>query len=180
MQDLEDARQLAERMVAIARQAGRKATALLSDMNQPLGVAVGNALEVREAIDTLRGGGPPDFREHCLVVATHMLVLGDLAIDDNQGRGMAEGALKDTLAWEKFKALVRAQGGDVAFVENPERLPRASLVETVPAPRGGTLRWIDARVVGRQPSRLGAGREKKGDPIDHAVGIEICTRWGTS
>lgn len=178
MQDLEDARQLAERMVAIARQAGRKATALLSDMNQPLGVAVGNALEVREAIDTLRGGGPPDFREHCLVVAAHMLALGNLATDESQGRGMAESALRDASAWEKFKALVKAQGGDVTFVENPERLARASLVETVPAPRGGTLRWIDARMVGETAVQLGAGREKKGDPIDYAVGIEILHKVG--
>ena len=178
MHDLEEARQLAERMVAIVRQAGRRATALLSDMNQPLGVAVGNALEVREAIETLHGGGPPDFREHCLVVAAHMLVLGNLAGDESQGRAMAEGALHDASAWEKFKALVSAQGGEVAFVEDPERLPRASLVETILAPRSGTLRWIDARIVGETAVQLGAGREKKGDPIDYAVGIEILHKVG--
>jgi pyrimidine-nucleoside phosphorylase len=107
-----------------------------------------------------------------------MLALGNLATDESQGRGMAESALRDASAWEKFKALVKAQGGDVTFVENPERLARASLVETVPAPRGGTLRWIDARMVGETAVQLGAGREKKGDPIDYAVGIEILHKVG--
>jgi pyrimidine-nucleoside phosphorylase len=160
-------------MVSIAVSAGRRCTALLSDMNQPLGQAVGNALEVREAIHTLHGKGPEDFREHCLVAAAHMLVLGQKAGDASEGRSMAEEALDGGGAWERFTALIAAQGGDVSYVEDPDRLPKASRIETIPAPRGGYLRQINARIVGETAVVLGAGREKKGDPIDHAVGIEI-------
>jgi pyrimidine-nucleoside phosphorylase len=173
METLEDARKLAELMVSIAVSAGRRCTALLSDMNQPLGQAVGNALEVREAIHTLHGKGPEDFREHCLVAAAHMLVLGQKAGDESEGRSMAEEALDGGGAWERFTALIAAQGGDVSYVEDPDRLPKASRIETIPEPRGGYLRQINARIVGETAVVLGAGREKKGDPIDHAVGIEI-------
>lgn len=173
METLDDARKLAELMVSIAVSAGRRCTALLSDMNQPLGQAVGNALEVREAIHTLHGKGPEDFREHCLVAAAHMLVLGQKAGDESEGRSMAEEALDGGGAWERFTALIAAQGGDVSYVEDPDRLPKASRIETIPAPRGGYLRQINARIVGETAVVLGAGREKKGDPIDHAVGIEI-------
>lgn len=173
METLDDARKLAELMVSIAVSAGRRCTALLSDMNQPLGQAVGNALEVREAIHTLHGKGPEDFREHCLVAAAHMLVLGQKAGDASEGRSMAEEALDGGGAWERFTALIAAQGGDVSYVEDPDRLPKASRIETIPAPRGGYLRQINARIVGETAVLLGAGREKKGDPIDHAVGIEI-------
>jgi pyrimidine-nucleoside phosphorylase len=173
METLDDARKLAELMVSIAVSAGRRCTALLSDMNQPLGQAVGNALEVREAIHTLHGKGPEDFREHCLVAAAHMLVLGQKAGDESEGRSMAEEALDGGGAWERFTALIAAQGGDVSYVEDPDRLPKASRIETIPAPRGGYLRQINARIVGETAVLLGAGREKKGDPIDHAVGIEI-------
>jgi pyrimidine-nucleoside phosphorylase len=173
METLEDARKLAELMVSIAVSAGRRCTALLSDMNQPLGQAVGNALEVREAIHTLHGKGPEDFREHCLVAAAHMLVLGQKAGDASEGRSMAEEALDGGGAWERFTALIAAQGGDVSYVEDPDRLPKASRIETIPVPRGGYLRQINARIVGETAVVLGAGREKKGDPIDHAVGIEI-------
>jgi pyrimidine-nucleoside phosphorylase len=178
METLDEARELAELMVSIAISAGRACTALLSDMNQPLGQAVGNALEVREAIETLHGRGPADFREHCLVVAAHMLVLGQKAAGEAEGREMAEEALDRGGAWERFKALVAAQGGDVDFIEEPDRLPKARLVETVPAPRGGYLSQIHARIVGETAVILGAGRAKKGDPIDHAVGIEIFRNVG--
>ncbi|HEY5571984.1 MAG TPA: thymidine phosphorylase, partial [Anaerolineales bacterium] len=116
VQELAEARKLAKLMVSIADQAGRKATALLSDMNQPLGMAVGNALEVVEAIRTLQGEGPADFREHCLVVAAHMLALGGVARDEEEGRERAEEAIATGKAWEKFEALVMAQGGDLNFV----------------------------------------------------------------
>lgn len=178
MKTLEEARQLAELMVSIAISAGRRCTALLSDMNQPLGQAVGNALEVREAIETLQGRGPADFREHCLVVAAHMLVLGQKATDEAEGRAMAAKALERGEGWERFKALVAAQGGDVGFIEEPHRLPKARLVETVPSPRGGYVSQINARMVGETAVVLGAGREKKGDPIDHAVGVEIFKKVG--
>jgi pyrimidine-nucleoside phosphorylase len=178
MRTLEEARQLAELMVGIARLAGRRAIALLSDMNQPLGWAVGNALEVGEAIDTLHGGGPEDFREHCLEAAAYLLVLGKKVETVAQGRTLAEKALGDGRAWERFRTLVVTQGGDVAYVDEPQRFPRAALVESLPAPRSGYLEEINARVVGETSVMLGAGREKKTDPIDHAVGIEILHKVG--
>ncbi len=178
MQTLDDARVLAERMVAIARLAGRRAVALLSDMNQPLGQAVGNALEVREAIETLRGGGPEDFREHCLVVAGHMLALGGKASDPQEGRAQAQAAIDDGRAWERFIALVRAQGGDASFVEQPERLPSAPVIQDVVAPRAGYLQTVHARLVGETAVLLGAGRARKGDPIDHSVGIIVRRKVG--
>jgi pyrimidine-nucleoside phosphorylase len=178
MKTLDGARVLAETMAYIARLSERKAVALLSDMNQPLGCAVGNALEVKEAIDTLKGGGPSDFREHCLTVAAHMLALGDKAPDEAAARRMAEDAIADGRAWEKFRQLVQAQGGDVSFVDHPEKLPVAPVIAGVAAPRGGYLSEIDALVVGETAVVLGAGRAKKGDPVDHAVGIEILHKVG--
>jgi len=158
MQTLEEARSLARLLTSIARLANRKAVALLSDMNQPLGHAVGNALETREAIQTLHGGGPQDFREHCLVVAGHMLALGGKAAHEKEGREMARQAIDSGSAWEKFRVLVRAQGGDVEAVDDPDRLPAAPIQVDVPAPRGGYLRQIHARMVGETAVLLGGGR----------------------
>jgi len=178
METLEDARRLAALMVAIGRLSGRKTVALLSDMNQPLGEAVGNALEVREAIDTLHGGGPADFREHCLIVASHMLNLGQKAPNLQFARQMAEEALESGQAWTLFRQLVHAQGGDLAYVDDPERLPRAALVETVSAARAGYLSGINAREVGETSVELGAGRARKEDLIEHSVGIVIHHKVG--
>jgi pyrimidine-nucleoside phosphorylase len=178
MSDEEQARKLSELMVSIGRMAGRKVVALLSDMNQPLGVAVGNALELKEAIQTLQGGGPEDFRQHCLVLAGHMLALGGIAKDEDQGLELAEKAINDGRGWERFKALVKAQGGDLAYVEAPDRLPAASLVEVVPSPQTGYLSGVHARIVGETTVLLGAGRARKGDPIDHAVGVLLHHKVG--
>ena len=178
METLPEARQLAELMVAIGRLSGRKVVALLSDMNQPLGNAVGNALEVNEAIDTLRGGGPADFREHCLVVASHLLVVGRKAVDIDEARRMAETTLQDGIAWQQFRRLVTSQGGEVSVVDKPTLLPQAPFVETVAAERSGYLLGIDAREVGETSVELGAGRARKEDPIDHAVGIMIHHKVG--
>lgn len=173
MKDEQEARQLSELMVSIAKLADRKAVALLSDMNQPLGCAVGNALEVKEAIDTLHGKGPDDFYEHCLEVAAHMLALSGLAPDEIAGREMASAAIQDGRALEKFRLLVKSQGGDVTYVDNPDLLPHSAMIETVPAPQSGYLSQINARVVGETAVILGAGRARKEDPIDHAVGIVV-------
>ncbi|GAB4422724.1 MAG: pyrimidine-nucleoside phosphorylase [Anaerolineales bacterium] len=178
MQTLDEARELADAMVSIGKLAGRKTVALLSDMNQPLGNAVGNALEVIEAIDALRGGGPKDFREHCLHVAAHMLVLGKKAGDLKEGRQLAEQAISAGRALEKFRTLVQAQGGDVSYVDDPGKFPRAKFVEVVEAPRSGWQAQVHARRVGEAAVALGAGRAKKGDPIDHAVGFVIHTKVG--
>ena len=178
METLDEARQLADLMTAIGELAGRKVKTLLSDMNQPLGQAVGNVLEVREAIDVLHGGGPEDFREHCLHASAHMLVLGKRAVDLLSAREMAERAVANGSAWQKFRALVTAQGGDVSYVDAPQKMENARLVETVPSPESGYLSQINARLVGEASVDLGAGRAKKGDPIDHAVGFEILHKVG--
>ena len=171
MQTIEDARTLAQTMVGIGRNVGRKCVALISDMNQPLGHAVGNALEVKEAIDTLHGGGPKDFREHCLVASAHMLLLGRKVGSVEAGEKLAAQLLDSGQAWDKFEALVRAQDGDVEMIERPERLPRARLVQDVPAPRGGYIAGVNAAEIGLTSVELGAGRAKKGDSIDYAVGL---------
>jgi pyrimidine-nucleoside phosphorylase len=139
MQTLDEARKLAELMVNIGRLAGRQTVALLSDMNQPLGHAVGNALEVVEAIETLHVSGPADFREHCLHVSAHMLLLGKRAKDLDEGRRMAERSIADGSAFEKFRVLVQTQGGDVSFVDDPDKFPKAKLVDVVKAPRSGFI-----------------------------------------
>ena len=178
METVPAARELAQRMVAIGELTGRKVVALLSDMSQPLGEAVGNALEVKEAIETLHNHGPADFREHCMVVASHMLVLGRKAPDLDQARQMAEAALVQGKAWERFRTLVQAQGGDVSFIDHPEKLPGAPVIVTTPAPRSGWISEVNARVVGETSVTLGAGREKKDDAIDHGVGIIIHHKVG--
>jgi len=178
MKTQEEARSLAKLMVKIARLAGRKAVALLSDMNQPLGHAVGNALEVKEAIETLHGGGPTDFRQHAIEVASQLLLLGQAEKTLSAARKRAGVTLKDGSAFERFRDLVSAQGGDVRYVDDPSLLPRAKFVEEVPAPRSGYLKWVDARQIGEASVALGAGRAKKGDPIDHAVGIVVLHKVG--
>lgn len=178
METQEEARELARFMVDIAHLAGRKAAALISDMNQPLGVAVGNILEVKEAIETLRGGGPASFLEHCLDVTEQMLVIGNTAETPEQAREMARTALQDGTAWDRFLALVKAQGGDVSYVEDPGKFRQAPLIKTVLSPRSGYISQIHARIVGETSVDLGAGRAKKDDPIDHTVGIEILREVG--
>jgi len=178
METLDEARQLANLMVDIGKLAGREVVALLSDMNQPLGNAVGNSLEVLEAIETLRGAGPQDFREHCLHVSAHLLVLGKRAQDLAEGRAMAEKSIADGSAFEKFRVLVQAQGGDVSYVDDPSKFPRAACVEVVESPRNGYLAQIQARSVGEAAVTLGAGRAQKSDPIDHAVGFVIHHKVG--
>ena len=178
METLEAARELADLMTQIGELAGRKTICLLSDMNQPLGHAVGNALEVKEAIETLKGGGPEDFREHCLHVSAHMLVVGRRAKDLKEGRALAEKALADGRALAKFRVLVEAQGGDASYVDDPDQLPKAKFVEAVKSPRSGWLAQVNARDVGEASVLLGAGRAKKSDAIDHAVGFVIHHKVG--
>jgi pyrimidine-nucleoside phosphorylase len=178
METLEDARVLADLMVDIGRLAGRKTVALLSDMNQPLGSAVGNALEMVEAIELLRGRAPHDYYEHCLHVAAHVLVLGQRAKDLDEGRAMAQKSIDDGSALETLRVLAQAQGGDVSYVDDITRFERASLIEEVKAPRSGFISQVHARIVGEASVALGAGRAKKGDPIDHAVGFLIHKKVG--
>jgi pyrimidine-nucleoside phosphorylase len=178
MESLEEAHKLADLMMAIGELAGRKMICLLSDMNQPLGNAVGNALEVKEAIDSLKGGGPKDFREHCLHVSAHMLVVGKRAGDLKEGWALAEKAVTDGTAFEKFRVLVQAQSGDVSYIDEPDKFPKARIVEVVESPQSGYLAQVDARDIGEAAVALGAGRAKKTDTVDHAVGFIIHHKVG--
>jgi pyrimidine-nucleoside phosphorylase len=169
MQTLADARRLAEEMLALGTQAGMDVVCELTDMGQPLGRAVGNALEVREAYDTLAGGGPEDFRELVVGSAAQLLALSDLGVDEEEGRRRAEEALVDGSALLAYERWIRAQGGD----PDPAVLPRAEVVRIVPTPSAGFVRELWAREIAAVAMALGAGRERKEDPVDHAVGV-VC------
>jgi pyrimidine-nucleoside phosphorylase len=178
MKTMEDAEALAHGLVREGEEAGRQVVALISDMDQPLGWAVGNALEVREAIDALHAGGPEDFREHCLTVAAEMLALSRKAESADAARTLAKETLSSGAAWWKFRQMVEAQGGDVSSVDDPEKLPQAPIVEAVSAPCGGYLVGLDAVQVGLAVVHLGGGREEKGQPIDHRVGVVVHHKVG--
>jgi pyrimidine-nucleoside phosphorylase len=178
MKTREEATALARLMVGIGQGVGRRVRAVLSDMNQPLGLAVGNALELKEALDTLHGQGPQDFLEHCLNVAGQMLILGGKAQDAEVARAILLEALGSGQGLAKFKEWIAAQGGDLAVVDDPSRLPQAAIVQDVPAPRAGYVAGIDAMEVGLTAMLLGAGRAKKGDLIDHAVGVILPVKIG--
>ncbi|MDO9547203.1 MAG: pyrimidine-nucleoside phosphorylase [Pelolinea sp.] len=178
MKNIEDARQLATMMVAIGKLSGREVRAILSDMNQPLGKAVGNALELKEAIDTLNNRGPKDFYEHCLVIASHMLVLGKKAENLEKAKKLAINTLENGTAWEKFRELVITQKGDVSYIDNPEKLPTAPIMLEMKADRSGYISEVHARTIGETSLDLGAGRAKKTDKIDPAVGIIVHIKVG--
>ena len=178
MTELEDARKLAHLMVRIGTLVGRKTVAIISDMNQPLGYAVGNSLELLEALDTLHGGGPEDFREHCLVVSGYMLALGGLVDDEIRGKEMAETVLDSGQSFKRFRDLVQAQGGDLRYVDEPVRFPKARFIVIVGSPRSGYLTEINAREVGETAVLLGGGRTQKGDLIDYAVGVIVHHKVG--
>jgi pyrimidine-nucleoside phosphorylase len=171
MKTPDEARVLAQTMVDIGKNLQRKVIALIGDMDQPLGHAIGNALEVKEAIETLHGRGPADLVEHSLVIAAHMLHLGEKVPSVEAGRALAEQLLADGSGYRKFLELVQAQGGDIGMVEHPDRLPHAPLISEVKADQAGYVHHINALEVGLTSVDLGAGRAQKGDPIDYAVGI---------
>jgi pyrimidine-nucleoside phosphorylase len=172
METEKNARALADLMVDIGEDLGRRIRAVISDMNQPLGSAVGNALELREALDTLRGQGPDDFRQHCLTIAGQMLLVA----------GRTENHLEQLLdsgrALHKFRDWIAAQGGDVSYVDDPSQLPSARYVEEVHAPHSGYIAKLNAREVGLTSMLLGGGRAKKDDRIDHSVGIVLQVKIG--
>jgi pyrimidine-nucleoside phosphorylase len=171
MKTIEDARVLADTMIEIGRRAGKEVVCLLTDMDQPLGSAVGNALEVREALATVRGEGPPDFTELVLDACSRLLALSDLGIDEPEGRHRAEEAVADGSAATLWRRWIEAQGGD----PDEDALPRAPIVRELAAPRAGTVAALGAIRVGNAAVHLGAGRRTKDDTIDHAVGV-LCLR----
>lgn len=178
MPTVEAARELAQIMVKIGQDAGRKTVALLSDMNQPLGEAVGNALEVKEAIETLRGGGPVIFWAHCLDVAAHMLLLAGKAETLGEAKAQATRARDDGRALAKFRDLVAAQGGDPRQVDDPSLLPQAKIVEPLLAPQDGYIAALDTGAIGWACVNLGGGRLVKTDQINHAVGMVLPCKVG--
>lgn len=178
MKTLPEAEQLAHLMVEIARQTGREAVAYLSDMNQPLGEAVGNALELREAIDTLQKRGPADFEAHCIEIASRMLVIGKQSPSMEEARKRVLQALDDGSAWQKFLVWIETQGGDLSVVLDPQKLPGSTLKREVVASESGTIHQIHAEKVGLAAVILGAGRSKKGDPIDYGVGVIVHRKVG--
>lgn len=178
MKTEDEAVKLARLMLDLAESLDKRAAAVISDMNQPLGLAVGNALEVKEAIDTLAGNGPADFTTHCLTVASQMLLLAAQVQDEGAAREKLEGLLDSGEALAQLEILVKAQGGDAASVGNPALLPQAPTVRTMDSPQEGYISQIDAGVVGLTALELGAGRKKKGDPVNHAVGIVLHKKVG--
>jgi len=174
MKTLESARELAHAMRGLGERAGLEVVCELTDMDQPLGAAVGNALEVREAVATLRGDGPPDFTELVLESAAHLLALSDLGIGHEEGRSRAEAAIADGSAVKAYERWISAQGGD----PDETALPTAPFVREVTAERAGYVRELGAIRVGLAAMHLGAGRQAKGDEIDHSVGVVVRAKRG--
>lgn len=173
-----DAFVLAREMVSIGKNAGRKVMAVVSDMDQPLGFAVGNSLEVKEAIDTLQGNGPADFLELCLSLGSHMLVAGERAETECQAREMLREVIRDGSALRKLAELVKSQNGDPAAVFDTSLLPRAEIVRPVLSGESGYVSKIDCEEVGVCSLLLGGGRETKESVIDLSVGLTLCKKKG--
>ena len=178
MKSIEEATELAKAMIDIGKRYGRKIGAVVSDMNQPLGKMVGNALEVKEAIETLKGNGPEDLNELCEIISARLIELAKGATPE-RAKELVKNALSSGEALEKFRSFVIAQGGDGSVVDSPKSvLPAAKGVVEVTSLRDGYISHIDAEKVGITSMVLGAGRAKKEDTIDYAVGIEILKKLG--
>ena len=178
MKKEEDAFGLAKEMVSIGNGAGRRTTAVISDMDQPLGYAVGNALEVKEAIDTLKGNGPEDFVELCLTLGSYMVVAAGKAENEKEARKMLVQVIEDGSALEKLAEFVAAQGGDKELVYHPEGLPKASLIEEISSPVDGYISHIVCDEIGICSLILGGGRETKESEIDLSVGLVLAKKVG--
>jgi pyrimidine-nucleoside phosphorylase len=178
MKDVAQATQLARSMVAIGTQAGVRTEAIITDMEAPLGRAIGNALEVMECLDVLKGTGPPDLTAVATRLASRMLILGGIETDEPAARARVQSALDSGQALDRFARLVERQGGDPRIVEDHRRLPTAPLRHTVHARRGGFVTRTRAEALGRASNLLGAGRTKVDDPVDYAVGLVLLVKPG--
>ncbi|MCO6554327.1 MAG: pyrimidine-nucleoside phosphorylase [Gilliamella sp.] len=178
MKDMADSEKLAHEMVNIGNQIGRRTMAIISDMSQPLGFAIGNALEIKEAIDTLKGHGPADLTELVLTLGSQMVVLADKAKTLEEARIKLQEVIKNGKAIEKFKTLIEAQGGDSSVVDHPEKLASAPYQIALPALKSGYISKIIADQIGIAAMQLGAGRATKEDIIDPAVGIVLHKKVG--
>jgi pyrimidine-nucleoside phosphorylase len=178
MPDLASARELAQLMVTVSNAAGVATCALLTDMNQPIGRAVGNALEMAESIACLQGRGPADTMELTYAVGEQMLVLGGRCPTPATARAELERVVRDGTAWGKFQAMVRAQGGSLEDVQHPERLPQAPVVEPFRSSSGGVVTAVAARLIAEVAHDLGAGRNRAGEPVNPAVGVSHLVKVG--
>jgi thymidine phosphorylase len=178
MHETSEAVELARLCVDLGQAAGRRTAALVTDMDQPLGELVGNAVEVREAVEALRGERPGRFLDLCLTLTGHMAALAGTADDPEAGRRDAERALERGDGLERFRELVTAQGGDPRVADDLSILPQAPVATEVEAPRDGWLAAVDAEAVGRVAAALGAGRQRKDDKIDPAVAVELSAKLG--
>ena len=178
MKNIEDAKRLASTMVQIGKLANRQTMAVISDMSQPLGEAIGNSLEVVEAIETLQGKGPKDLEEMCYVLGSQMVVLAKKADTLEQAREMLEEALHSGKAFAKFKEMVANQGGDVSVIDHPEKLLTAKYEIELPAKQSGVITKLVANELGIAAMMLGAGRKTKEDTIDFAVGLKLRKKVG--
>ncbi|UII54709.1 pyrimidine-nucleoside phosphorylase [Cytobacillus spongiae] len=178
MKTLEDSKELASAMVRIGNNVGRKTMAVISDMSQPLGFAIGNALEVKEAIDTLKGEGPEDLTELCLTLGSHMVLLAGKADSAQQARTMLEDAIQNGSALESLKVFLSSQGGNAEVVDDPEKLPQAKYTFELEAKEDGYVSEIIADSVGTAAMLLGAGRATKESEIDLAVGLVLQKKIG--
>lgn len=178
MKTFEDAKSLAHAMVQIGNNVGRNTMAIISDMSQPLGFAIGNALEVKEAIDTLKGNGPEDLMELCYTLGSQMVVLGGKANSIDEARVKLEEVIANGQALEVFKKFVTAQGGDASVVDNPSLLPQAKYQIELPAKKSGYVAKIEADDIGVAAMLLGAGRATKESTIDLSVGLVLHKKVG--
>ena len=178
MKDLESARHLARLMVEIGKTAGKKVVAILTNMDEPLGYAVGNNLEVIEAINTLNGKGPKDFTELCLIASAELIVAANLANDIDEGVNLAKKQIDNKKALDKFADLVRAQGGDESYIYHPDKFAKASNIIEVKSTKAGYVVSIDALQIGNAAMQLGAGRKSLDDKINHRVGVVLNKKVG--
>lgn len=178
MKTLDDSFSLAKEMVDIGTNLNKNVIALITEMNEPLGLAVGNALEVKEAIETLKGNGPEDFMHLCIELGAAMLILGGRTSDIEEARQILKHTIESGAALQKLKDMVKAQHGNVAQIDNPELLPKASKVLDILSEDTGYVQGIDAEGIGRAALAIGAGRETKESPIDYAVGIVLDKKVG--
>lgn len=178
MKNIEDARRLAKTMTSIGKLANRETVAVISDMSEPLGEAIGNSLEVVEAIETLQGNGPEDLVEMCYALGSQMVVLAGKAKTIDEARTLLQEALESGKALAKFKEMIQNQGGDPTIVEQPERILTAQYTMELPAKQSGVVSKIVANELGIAAMMLGAGRKTKEDDIDHAIGLKLHKKIG--
>lgn len=178
MHTIEDATKLAKAMINIGNSLGRNTMAMITDMNQPLGNAIGNAIEIKEAVATLKGHGPKDFTELCMQAAEIMLIQGKVATTKDEARKMLEEAISSGRAFETFKKMVKAQGGNVAMIEDTSLLPQSKYKTEIKSRKSGNVKVIHSHKLGILAMQLGAGRATKEEDVNHAVGIELCCKRG--